>query len=184
MKNKYLVLIISCWVLLLVCVLLKLLGANIFIAGTNNETFKAFCNYVQNSFWFYIITPLFNISTATIYFMAVLKTKKPSWKWLIPYSLYAILKCIFHKLDVLFFILDIFVVTGLPILVDKTKWKRAIIGTVLNLSFQFISMFLKLKNYTMFDNNLIVGIILSIDYYIMLVLFWLHSIDKQNKEVE
>lgn len=183
MKNKYFVLIISCWVLLLICVIAKLFGANIFIAGTNNQTFIDFCNYIQNSFWYYIVAPLFNISTATIYYMAVMKKRKPQIMWLFPYIIYAIIKTIFNKLDVLFFILDIIVMIGLPLIFDRKLWLRSTIAFLLNLGFQFISMFLKLNNYQMFDNNLVVGIILSIDYYIMLILFWLYSIEKVKKEV-
>lgn len=184
MKNKYLILIISCWVLLALCIVAKLFGANIFIASTNNKMFIDFCNYVQNSFLYYIITPLFNIVSTSIFLMAVLKQKKPQLKWLLPYIAYAIIKTIFNKLDVLFFILDIAMMIIIPIIVDKTKWLRALIGIVLNLAFQFISMGLKLNNYQMFDNNLVVGIILTIDYYIMLVLYWLYSIEKRKEEVQ
>lgn len=170
--------------MLFVCVAIKLFGANIFIAGTNNEAFIGFCNGVQNTFWYYIVTPLFNITSTMIFIMAVLRVKKPNWKWLVPYSIYAIIKSIFNNLNVLFFILDFVVIIGLLLIFDRKHWLRIIISVLLNLGFQFISAFLKLNNYKMFDDNLVVGIILSIDYYIMLILFWLYSIEKKVKGVE
>ena len=59
-----------------------------------------------------------------------------------------------------------------------------IIGVALVFAFQFLSMLLKMNQYAMFDENLVVGLILSIDYYIMLVLYWLYSVHfkKLNKE--
>lgn len=184
MKDKYLVLTITCWVLLSICIILKLFGAAMFAASSNNETFINFCNYIQNSFLFYIVTPLFNITSTCIFLMAVLKVKKPDWRWLTPYIAYAILKTIFYKYNILFFILDILVIIIIPLLVDYHKWLRIIICVIINLSFQLVSMFLKLDHYKMFDDNLVVGIILSIDYYIMLILMWLYSIDKKKEETK
>lgn len=185
MKNKYKVLIISCWSLLLVCCLIKLLGANIFLASTDNVRFIELCGLIDNSFIKYILYFIVNVTSTSIYFMAVLKETKPNIKWLIPYSVYSIFKLIFNELDVLFFIGDVPFMIALPILLDKKKWKRILIGFGLNLGFQLISQFVKLDNFTMFDENTLMVIILMIDYYIMLILYWLYSIkDKDKKGVE
>lgn len=185
MKNKYKVLITSCWCLLLVCCLIKLLGANIFLASTDNVRFIELCGLIDNSFIKYILYFIVNVTSTSIYFMAVLKETRPNIKWLIPYSIYSIFKLVFNQLDVLFFIGDFAFTIGLPIIICKDKWKRVLCGVVLNLCFQLISQFVKLDNFTMFDENTLIGIILMIDYYIMLILYWLYSIkDKDKKGVE
>lgn len=176
MKNKYKVLIISCWAIFLIATAFKMFGANLFIAGSNNETFIRVCNYIQNSIIYYIIGTLFNIVGTTFYLMAVLEEKKPKLLWFIPLVLYTIVKTIFNKYDVLFFILDISVIMiGLPLLINYKMWLKISIGVVLNIVFQLLSQFLKLGQYGTFDNNVVIAVILSIDYYIMLVLFYLYS---------
>ena len=82
--NKFKVLIISCWILLVLAVIAKLCGADIFKAGTDNERFKAFCDYTQNSFWYYVIASTVSITTSGIYYMAVLKSTKLNLLWVIP----------------------------------------------------------------------------------------------------
>ena len=180
MKDRYKVLIISCWSLLGICFLVKLLGANIFIASSENERFITLCNYIDTTFIRYIILYISNIISGSIYYMAVLKNNKPKIKWLIPYCIYVIIKFIFEDYVSLFFLLDVAIMTIYPILFDKTIWKRAIIGFGLNLGFQLISQFLKLNNFAMFDDNTLVFLLLSIDYYIMLILYWLYSTKRKE----
>ena len=70
---------------------------------------------------------------------------------------------------------------GLPILIDYKKWYISLLAFGLTLIFELISMFLKLDNYKIFDDNVLVSLLLSIDYIIMLVLFWLYRIRKGGK---
>ena len=50
MKNKYKVLIISCWVLLVIAMILKLLGSDWFIATSDNKRFIKLCDYIDNHY--------------------------------------------------------------------------------------------------------------------------------------
>jgi len=185
MKNPFRVLIITCWILLGLCCIAKLFGANWFTPAANNKNFIDACNYVETSFWYYIISATFNIITTSIYLMAVLKQNKPDIRWLIPLIIYAILKSIFHTQTVLFFILDIAVIMlGIPLLINHKLWLRIVLGVLINVLFQYISLYLKLDNYKVFGDNVLISLILSIDYVIMLVLFWLYSIRKiEEREV-
>ena len=180
MKNNYKVLIISCWSLLLVCCLIKLLGADLFLAGTDNERFIALCSFIDNSFIKYIIYYVMNVFSCSIYYMAILKEKKINYKWFIPLGIYSLLKIMFNQFNVLFTILDLFMMIGLPLLINLKRWKYIILGSVLTILFQSISLILKLDNFTMFDENTLIGMILSIDYYIMLILYWLYSIKQKR----
>ena len=180
--DPYKVLIITCWILLGICCLTKLFWSDLFTIHAKNETFINVCNYIQNSFWFYIVTIPYNTFTCSLYYMAVLKQKKPDLRWFIPLVVYNVIKSFFYYMNILFFVLDTIMMIGLPILLNPRKWYRAIIGYFLTLIFQVISWFLKLDNYNIFLDNLVVGLILCIDYVIMLILFWLYSIKNNHKE--
>ena len=187
MKNPIKVLIITCWVLLLVCCIIKIFCKDLFIAGTDNVNFINLCNYINQTKWLnFAVRYNINYMSCSIYYMAVLRESRPtlnSLKWMIPLAIYITIKLLFYH-TVVFFILDIVMMVGLPILIEHNKKVIifAIVGFGLNTLFQLISMWLKLNNYKMFDDNLLVGIILSIDYYIMLTLYMLYSIKYFKKE--
>lgn len=188
MKNPFRVLIITCWILLILCCIAKLFGANWFIAHTDNQTFISFCDYVvATPFLNFLVRFVVNTISSSIYFMAVFQQKKPTLnglKWFIPLVIYTTFKSIFYSNQTLFFILDFVMTIILPLIIDYKRWLMIIIGVALVFAFQFLSMLLKMNQYAMFDENLVVGLILSIDYYIMLVLYWLYSVHfkKLNKE--
>ena len=177
MKNKYRVLITSCWALLAICCMTKLFGANIFIAVVEEGNFKLACEFINNNIILRgICNILMNIIGSSFYYMAVLKDKKPRLKWLIPLIAYAVIKQIFREnYSGIFFILDIIMMIGFPIFLNTKVWKTAILGFVITFIFQLLSMLLKLDNFVMFDENFLIGAILSIDYYIMLILYYLYS---------
>lgn len=183
MKNPFKVLIISCWCLLLVMVCLKPLLSDQLLAGTSNQTFINVCEYLDKSFLYYIFAFIINVSTCSLHFMAVLKEKKPNLKWFIPICIYVILKLVFTKFNDILFIIDILVMIGLPIIINKKLWLRSIVGFLLIFVFQLISQILKLENAKFFDKHFLTATIMSIDYYIMLILYWLYSI-KERKEVK
>lgn len=184
MKNPFKVLIIICWILLILCCVAKLFGANWFIASTDNQRFIDVCNYIDETKWLrFILRMSLNIFSCSLYYMAILKEKKltlNSLKWLIPLVIYATLKNIFSDMLTLFIILDFIMMLGLPILIKRDKetiiW--TIVGCVLTTLFQLISMWLKLDKYSRFDEVTLVNLILNIDYYIMMILFWLYRIRK------
>lgn len=187
MKNKYKVLIISCWILLILAMILKLFGVDWFIATSENKRFIKVCDYIDNHFVVQsIVQSLFSVISCSIYYMAVLREERVSkhcLTWFIPLIIYSIFKGAFQDdLVVVFFVLDIFMMIGLPIIINKKIWKLSIIGFFLNLGFQLISMLTKMNNYDMFDDNTLIYLILNIDYYIMLVLFYLYVIEIKLKK--
>lgn len=167
---------------------IKIFRNDLFIAHASNETYQKICTFVDsNDFVKYGLVNLpINILSCSIYYMAVLqesKIAKHSLKWMFPLVFYAILKAIFNKYDKVFYVIDIFMMIGLPILIDKSKWIWAIISFGATLLFQALSMIMKMNNYEMFDNNTIVFIILNIDYYIMLIIYYLYRLEyKKEKE--
>lgn len=187
-NRKYRLLLITCWCVLGLCLVIKIFRNDLFIAHTSNKVFQDFCSYVDNnSFVKYgLINLPINILSCSIYYMAVLqenKLTKHSLKWLIPLVIYAIIKTIFNRHDKVFYVVDIIMMIGLPIVIDKSKWLWAIISFGATLLFQALSMIMKMNHYEMFDNNTIVFIILNIDYYIMLIIYYLYRLEyKKEKE--
>ncbi len=179
--NPFKVMIISSWILLGIALTLKLLGADWFIASSNNQRFIKLCNFIdENKFLYNFLPILFGVVTGSIYFMAILKENRPHIVWFIILIVYASLKVLFYN-QVVFFIGDIIIMIGLPLAIKPKYWLAILIGFALNFIFQTISMITKMKNYEMFDNNTLVVIILNIDYLIMLILLWLYRIKKDYK---
>ena len=184
--NPFKIMIITCWILLGIALICKLCGADWFIASSDNERFIKICNYIdshkiiQN-----IMFATFNIFTTSIYFMAILKQNRPHLLWFIILIVYASLKVVFYN-QVLYFILDFVITLILPLILDHKKWKGILLGVILNLGFQGISMLTKMNNYKMFDDNTLIYLLLNIDYVIMLILYWLYRIkpDYKKEEVE
>ncbi len=182
-RNPFLVMIITSWVLLIIAMILKLFGADWFIAGSENKTFIRLCNFIDSHFAVQcIVFALFNIFTTSIYFMAILKETRPHLVWFLILIVYASVKVVFYN-KVVFFILDIILMVVLPLILKPKYWIAILVGFVLNFGFQLISMATKMNNYKMFDENTLVGIILNIDYILMLTLFWLYRIKPNKKEV-
>lgn len=180
-RNPFLIMIITSWVLLLLAMICKLLGADWFIANSDNKTFVRICNYVDNNKVLYNLIPIiFNVITTSIYFMAILKQNRPHLLWFIILIVYASVKVLFYR-QIIFMILDFVITIGLPLILDYKKWKAILIGCALNWAFQLISLLTKTNKYGMFDDNTLVIALLSIDYLLMLVLFWLYRI--KPKEV-
>ena len=65
----------------------------------------------------------------------------------------------------------------LPVFFLKPKqWLRVPLGFILDFSFQFISVLVKdLSLYEFISDNLLITLIWCIDYYVMLILYYLYS---------
>lgn len=184
MKDKYKTLIISCWVVLLICFLIKLLGGNFFAIATDNKVLIAFCNSTQGTILYYLTAiVLYNISTY-FYFLAILKKKWFKGKDYIIVGVvfvFSILKVIFIKYASIFFIIELIVTIILPIIINKKLWLRSIIAYCLMIGFQVISLITKNIGIKIIHENFLFSLIFSIDYYVMIILYYLYSIKEENK---
>ena len=180
MKDKYKTLIISCWVVLLCCFVVKLLGGNFFEIVCENEKYIAFTTFCNKGIPYWIITIIFYLLQSSLFFMAVCKLNKPKWWMIISTILFAIVKLLFYKYQVVVFILEAVFMFALPMIYNRKLWLRTIIGIVLILVFQIISLVIKNIGIKFLYYDLFTGLIFSIDYYIMLVLYWLYSIKEEK----
>ena len=72
--------------------------------------------------------------------------------------------------------LDFSVLLIIPLIRTKCKnWLKIIVGIALIFVFQFISLFVRSSGIYLESDSILIGLILSIDYYIMIVLYFLYS---------
>lgn len=183
MKDRYKTLIISCWVVLLCCFVVKLLGGNFFEIVCENEKFIRFCKFIDGNILKYVISFILYIFSGFLYFKAIIKDKLSKIKngiLVISLSVWWILKLVLTEQQTIIFILDIAYMILMPIIIKKKIWLFSIISFFLNLAFQLISLLTKNIGIKFVDETMFMAIIFNIDYYIMIVLFYLY----RTKEYE
>jgi hypothetical protein len=179
LKDKYKTLIISCWVVLLCCFVVKLLGGNFFEIVCKNERFVKLCKFVDGNILKYVIDFTTYFISTFVYILAVIgkKTNKKE-KIIISIALTTLwfLKLLTYNIPILAMGLEFITIIVLPILLNR-KIKTfifAIIGCALILLFQVISLMTKNIGIGFIDESTLVLLIFSIDYYIMIILFYLY----------
>ena len=184
MKDKYKTLIISCWVVLLCCFVVKLIGGNFFEIVCENEKFIRFCEFIDGNILKYVISFIMYMVSAFIYMLAVVRNQTSNKRKIIAFVLYSVLwtiKLIAYNMPIIVTITEFIGVIGIPILMNKKYWKMSLIGCGLNLLFQLISLITKNVELNYVDDSMFVAIIFNIDYYIMIILFYLYRTKEYNE---
>lgn len=181
-------LIIASWIFLFIYFIIKLFGVNLFEIVCNNKTFIAVCNYIDKNYWAkYIVCSISAFVSISIYILAVIQKYKFKW-WQLLIVFIDILSATGVKLwnnvyglifDIIHFIILPMIFIGKP---NKKYW-NVLIGNILNILFQVISLITKNVKLTFFDNNTLIALILSIDLYIMLILYYLYSNLKGDRKM-
>ena len=185
--------IILCWVLLIICFIIKLCGGNYFDIMCNNENFIKFCNFIENSIIKYIIYLFSFIFSSYL----LLKIVKPNFKILSLKSLLFLICCIIVWAFKLLIELNIFTINTLIVnildfvilyvlLVIFTKRPLlSIFAVILLFIFSIISSLVKgIGIDSSITDNYFVAQMFLIDYYLMLVLSVLYSKKIQIKKKE
>lgn len=181
MKDKYKVLLISCWALLLVCCILKLLGLNIFSINCQNATFITICDYIDNRLYLKIILScIVALILNSLYILAVLKqrfyTKLQALMFIPLIILMSVIGWYSPPCQI---VLNLIFYTVLPILF-KVDFKRVLLSLLLLIAFQVISITLKnIGAWHLNTEHTLTAIILQFDTLIMVLLYYLYS-NKQN----
>lgn len=197
MKNKYRTLIISSWAVYFIYLIIKLLGGRYFELECENEKFIIFCNWLDNDGqWLtYIIYPIMYMFSNSLVVLSQLQIKiksKLSIGIFLSTLTCGVIKQFIYLNPIISILTDLTILIGLPfyilifILKEKiTKVRVAImfISIIAMLVYQSVSLILKsLVVSDTLGNNSLVAFILSIDYYIMLVLHYLYML-KERKGV-
>lgn len=189
--------IILCWIMLIVCFIIKLFGGNWFEIMCNNEHFIYICNYIDQhavvkhaiSFVPYLLSTYLILCASSL----IPRTNKTqtivlfiimSFVWSTQFiNSYVKLFC-----EIVMYIV---IPTILPCVgkekigfkkAIKKNWYRGIVGCALCLVFQIVSLITKNIGIKIVDDNTLVSLISIIDYYIMILLYYLYFLLKSKKE--
>lgn len=176
--------IICCWIVLFALFIIKLCGGNWFEIVVQNERFISVCNYINNTLLFYIVSAITSITANMLLLLAICRAKyfKPIW------AAIALLSLLFsYSMKVVFPVVSMwfdFVVIIVFTYCYCRRIIRPILGIGLNLIFQLIS--LTIRNISISEpvrDNSLVALILMIDVYIMLVLYYLYTNYKEAMQM-
>ena len=176
MKQKYKVLIIVCWAVYIACLIIKLCGGNRFEIATSNETFIAICDYIDNTLWLkMVVCSIFYILGSYLSFLCLTKQKfGKDWRMAFILLIASILNIYFNNTYVNIGI-SAFTLIVIPILRNQGKyWLHVIIGCLLIFLFQLISLITRNIGWNLDNQSTLVLLIMQIDYYIMLVIYYLY----------
>ena len=172
-KNIYKVLIESCWILLIFCFALKLLFGNLFAISVESQNFIAFCDWLDTHWLKYIIATIVYVPSSYLLYLCVSKQKIGTDLWLLPLLLP--MPFVKDKIAVIGLIIELFIGVIYPLIKFRFKrWKHVIIGNVLIFAFQLLSLLVRNIGVYIDNSSMLIGIIMQIDYYIMLVLYYLY----------
>ena len=183
LKN-FRVLIITSWVVLIACFLIKVLGGNWFEFAVENEKFVLFCDFVDTYSDVKILLSAIIYCISTYFVLCAMVGVKhltiPQSVFCIIYMLTkSILSWYFYWIA---FFMDIILLLGITTLFSKS-FKRSIVGFLLINAFQIISLITRnIGLGVMNENNFIIMLLLQIDYYIMIFMYYLYSIRKKGVE--
>lgn len=163
------------WGILILCMIVKLLGGNYFEIAVNNKNFISVCNFIDNSFilkyGLRYLSYLFVMMTISLALIDRKTSKKDRLIWIL------ILICITSTRAINLYlgsILDILYFIVLSYIYDKKILKGAFAPLLMTI-FQSISLITRNLGIQVVESNSLTEIILSIDYYIMIILYYLYS---------
>lgn len=181
--------IIICWIILGICLVVKLLGGDYFAITCENKNFIKFCDYIDKSPLAYIIRLFSFLSSSYLVFKSVdyNTTRKQtiiflglcflSWcyKHLINVGIIYISTILYNIFDfiVLYVLLLVCTFKGRPI---RTRIVKPLIFIFLLFVFSLVSTIIKnvgIKN--SLNSYFLQGVVFMVDYYIMLVLTYLYT---------
>lgn len=183
LKN-FRVLIITSWVVLIACFLIKILGGNWFEFAVENEKFVLFCEFMDNNPDLRIITnAIIYCISGYVGLCAIVGVKHLTLPQSVFVIVYMFVKSVISWYYYwLAFCMDIILLLGITTLFSKS-FKRSIVGFLLINAFQIISMVTRNVAIDSFNQqNFIIMFLLQIDYYIMIFMYYLYSIKKKGVE--
>ena len=175
-NTTYGMLIVVSWVVLLICLVIKLFGGNWFELWWDNDKIISFCNYVEDTTWLKmsIACVIYLISTYLLVCI-ILNKDKLNKKLSLIYIPLMIMKSLLNwYLVIIPFLIDLVILLIIPILYNK-KWKRAIFCFIGVSLLQIVSIILRNVSFDFnIGNTLIENYLIQVDYYIIIILGYLY----------
>ena len=171
-----------CWFSLILCVLIKLFGGNYFEIVSTNEKFISICGWIDGNFTKEIIRFAFANLCFYIYTCSIMRNKMNK-KQLLIFALAMVLmtgaKYINSNIG---FVADCVMMIAVPLVFSGWKWKNTLLGFGLINAFQIISLITRNLGISILEAPMLIELILQIDYYIMLVLYYLYSVKLKGEK--
>lgn len=163
-----------CGVALLGCWVLKLWGKVVFDFVVTNEVMISVCNFIENSVVQYIIFWMFYILSIMLIMLSISGKKKfPLKHNLIFIGIFTGIFFLNFLNPLVKMIVDIIATILISIIVYKVKWwKSALIMLGVQLT-QLVLLQIRNLGYTLYFDNFLVGLLIQLDYYIMLVILYI-----------
>lgn len=180
-KRNLRVLILTCWAVLFICCILKLVGLDIFTVGTTNPNTIAFCTFIDNNFVLKVICAcISSLILNSLSVLAILQQKFYTKRQMLIFIPLIICVSVSSWYSAVVSTILGIVFCILPIVFIPRKWYRVLLGTCLILIFQLLSVFIKnVGGWDLYDATFLPSILLQIDSFIMVTLFYLYSIRKE-----
>lgn len=184
-KNTYGMLITLSWILLIICLIIKLFGGNWFELNSENSKFIEFCLYVDNNLWLKMILACVIYLISGYFILSCILNKKLDKKLILIFFPLMILKSILNwYFSVLAFILDLIILLVIPIILTK-NWKRVLISFVILNALQIITLITRNVGFGFNENSFnynyfIIQTLYQIDYYVMLILWYLYTFKRKE----
>ncbi len=176
--------IIICWILLVIFLILKIFGSNVANIVCNNQVVINICVFIDNNLIFKILLgTISSFISYTLLYLAILRKRNfTKVEWIVmcvTIPIFVTLRLLFSQVSYIFDIIQYFI---MPFIFSRGKKVKCIewfipvmiYGNVLNFLFQLISLFAKNVALQNVESTLI-GVILMIDVFIMLGLYYLYS---------
>ena len=180
-NDTYGMLITASWVVLIICLVIKLFGGNWFELEIDNGKFIEFCTLVDNTMWLKMVLACLICLVSTYFIICILikENRLGLKRCLIYFPLIIADSILGWYIPVLSFVCKVLYLLVLPILHFGIKnWKeiiRIILSNVLIFVFQLISLIFRNVGIGNFNDNIfLIQALIQIDYYLMILLFYLY----------
>lgn len=184
-KTTYGMLITVSWIALIACLIMKIFGGEIFELWWDNEHFIKFCKYVDEHIALKMtVSTIIAVLTTYPIYCIMLNERKPKLRIVLILLVSLVLKCIIGwYFPSIGFILDVSILLGLMTIFNK-NFKRNIICFGITCCFQVITIITRNLSFNFNETvTTIQGILYQIDYYLMILLFYLYNF-KNRKAIK
>lgn len=181
-KERYLKrVIIVCWIALGICFGIKLFGGNLFEIMCENENFIKVFEYAENNYWLnYLLNCIYCFISLSLFSLAICgKMKFEKWELIV--AILTVLVGTFVKsfgfgIGTIFDIWQGLIFPCVITIKNPSKHKYVIPANIMLCVFQLVSMYIKnIYDFVVMWDEVLVGMIYSIDVLIMLSLYYLYS---------
>lgn len=181
-SDRYGMLIVISWILLIICLIIKMIGGNWFELSSGNSKFIDFCKFVDSAMILKMILAceIYLITTYPI-ICIILNKRHLNKKLMCLFIPLMIIKSLLSWYSPLISsLIDICITLVIPIIINK-KIIRPILTIILVLLFQIITLFFRnIQGDFTLDNSFVIQSIYQIDYYLMIALFYLYNFKRKE----